>query len=107
MTIVSQNDFSSVMKLYLVHCGFYDNALSDGIFENHTNFFVAAESFDDAKIKAKLIPEFKDKRMHVDGIQEIECVEGHQVKLVQEARFQGKTIITSHKHRDLATKTPT
>ena len=47
------------MKVYLVHCGFYDPELCEGLYEGHVNFFVAAESFDDARAKAKLIPEFK------------------------------------------------
>lgn len=44
------------MKLYMIHCGFYDPDLCDGLYEGHVNFFVAAESFEDARAKAKLIP---------------------------------------------------
>jgi hypothetical protein len=44
------------MFLYLVHCGFYDSELSDGLYESHTNIFVAAESFEDARARAKSDP---------------------------------------------------
>ncbi len=96
------------MKLYLVHCGFYDSDLCDGLYESHVNFFVAAESFEDARNKAKLIPEFKAKRMHVDGLQEISAVSGHRIQLQEDSELDGRTMILNHKHRDLASKpTPT
>ena len=62
------------MNLYLVHCGYYDNEISSGIYEFHVNFMVAAMSFEDARAKAKEIPEFRAKKMHVDGLQEIAAV---------------------------------
>ncbi len=92
------------MKLFLVHCGFYDADLCDGLYESHVNFFVAAESFEDARLKAKLLPDFKNKRMHVDGLQEIQAVEGLRVELKQEPNLKGATIVVNHKHRDLAPK---
>jgi hypothetical protein len=96
----------AILKLYLVHCGFYDMDLADGIFESHTNFFVAAESFEDARAKAKLDPEFQKKRMHVDGLQEIQGVSGYRVSLEADPAFCGKTAIVSSRHRDLAPKSP-
>ena len=92
------------MKLYLVHCGFYDLGLCDGLYEGHVNFFVAAESFDDARAKAKLISEFKAKKMHVDGVQEVSAVGGHRIKLEPAAELNGETVVVSHRHRDLAPK---
>lgn len=92
------------MKLYLIHCGFYDTDLCDGIYEGHVNFFVAAEDFDRARVRAKEIPEFKAKKMHVDGVQEVAVVGGYQIKLEQSAEHQGRTIVVSSRHRDLATK---
>ncbi len=92
------------MKLYLVHCGFYDSELCDGIYESHINFFVAAESFEDARARAKLIPEFKMKRMHIDGLQEIEAVSGMRIDLKKDITLGDSNIINSHKHRDLAVK---
>ena len=40
------------MKLYLVHAGFYDDDVSGGFYESHTNYFVAAEDVKKAKKKA-------------------------------------------------------
>ncbi|MDR3608827.1 MAG: hypothetical protein P4M08_15790 [Oligoflexia bacterium] len=60
------------LHLYLVHCGFYDPELCDGIYEGHANLFVAAMSFDDARAKVRLDSNFQKKKMHVDGILEIE-----------------------------------
>jgi len=51
------------MKLYLVHCGFYDPAVCDGLFESHVNFFVAAKNFEEARLNAKKLPEFQGKRI--------------------------------------------
>lgn len=92
------------MKLYLVHCGYYDADISDGIYEFHVNFMVAAESFEDARAKSKELPEFKLKRMHVDGLQEIVAVNGCRVTLEADALLEGKTILINHKQRDLAPK---
>lgn len=92
------------MKLYLVHCGFYDADLCDGLYESHVNFFVAAENFDEARFKAKQLPEFKAKRMHVDGCQEVVAADGNRVTLTEDLALKGQTIVLSHKHRDLAPK---
>jgi len=92
------------MHLYLVHCGFYDEALSDGVYESHVNYFIAAESFDEAKAKIRLHPEFKAKKMHVDGLQEIRAVEGYGVTLERDEGLKGQSQILNFKHRDLAPK---
>lgn len=92
------------MKLYLVHCGFYDADVCDGVYESHANFMVAAQSFEEARAKVKELPEFKLKRMHVDGLQEVAAVNGCRVSLEQDASLEGKTILVNHKHRDLAPK---
>lgn len=93
------------MNLYLVHCGFYDSALCDGLYESHVNFFIAASSFEEAKSKAKELVEFKTKKMHIDGLQEIQVVQGYNVELKHSIEHKEKTIIISNKHRDLAPKT--
>jgi hypothetical protein len=92
------------MKLYLVHCGFYDADVCDGVYESHVNFFVAAESFEEARAKARLLPDFQKKRMHVDGLQEIAAVDGYRIQLSQDPSIAGQTILLNHKHRDLAPK---
>ena len=60
------------MKLFLVHAGFY---------ESHTNYFIVAEDVKEAKKKAKEIHEYKKKKMHIDGIREIDSVDGYKVVL--------------------------
>lgn len=92
------------MKLYLVHCGFYDNEICDGLYESHVNFFVAAQSFEDARARAKQLPEFQLKRMHVDGLQEIQTIDGHRIFLERDESLNGETRILNLKHRDLAPK---
>lgn len=91
-------------QLYLIHCGFYDMDLCDGIYESHINLFVAASSFEEARAKAKQLPDFQAKRMHVDGMQEISAVSGLRIKLEEDPTLNGKTLITSNRHRDLAPK---
>ncbi len=90
------------MKLYLVHCGFYDTELCDGLYEGHVNFFVAAGSFEDARVRVKGIPEFRAKRMHVDGLQEVVAANGFKISLAEDTQLEGRTVVLNHKHRDLA-----
>ena len=93
------------MKLFLVHCGFYDSELCDGLYEGHVNFFVVAKDFDEARARAKEIPEFKKKRMHVDGLQEVVAVDGYEIAMAKANKYGGQTMIVNVKHRDLAPKT--
>ena len=37
------------MKLFLIHVGFYDPDIMDGLYEQHSNYFVVAEDIKDAK----------------------------------------------------------
>ncbi len=93
------------MKLYSVHCGYYDAAAGDGIYESHLNFFVAAENFQEARSNAKQLTAFREKRMHVDGVQEIELVDGYRVELTPDPTSLGQTRIQGLRHRDLAPRT--
>lgn len=92
------------MNLYLVHCGFYDADICEGLYEGHVNYFIAAENFDEARAKVKKLPEFQKKRMHVDGLQEIKTVDGYRLKLEFDATLKNETQVLSMKHRDLAPK---
>jgi hypothetical protein len=92
------------MKLFVVHCGFYDTDLLDGVYESHVNFVIPAESFDDARAKVKLEPDFQKKRMHVDGLQLVEALKGYRVSLTHESQLEGLSLVTSSRHRDLAPK---
>ncbi|MCM0606620.1 MAG: hypothetical protein KA715_11065 [Xanthomonadaceae bacterium] len=89
------------MKLYLVHCGFYDMELCEGIYESHINLMVVAESFDGARQKVRQNPKFKKKRMHVDGLQEIVLVDGFNLNLTPNFVRTGETELISNRHRDL------
>ena len=91
-------------KLFLVHCGFYDAEIGDGIFEGHVNYFVTAPSAEAARAKAKELAPYKTKRMHVDGIQEIEAVEGFRIKLERDDALAGASLVRNTRHRDLAPK---
>ena len=94
----------SNMKLFLAHCGFYSLDVGDGIYESHTNFFIVAEDFDDAKSKVKEMSVFKEKKMHVDGLQEIQAVDGFKVTLNYDASLGNKTFVVHRRHRDLVPK---
>ncbi len=94
------------MKLYLVHCGFYDPEVSDGVYESHTNFFVVARDFEDARARAKENPVFRGRKMHVDGLQEIEAVDGFRIEAHADAALDGRSVVTGSRHRDLAPKKP-
>ena len=70
------------MKLYLIHVGFYDTEIMDGLYEQHSNYFVVAENVKDAKKKARKNSTYKKKKMHIDGIQELNIIDGYIIKLV-------------------------
>lgn len=92
----------SALKLYLIHCGYYDTGMCDGLFESHANLFVVAENFEKARVEVKKSDLFQKYRMHVDGIQEITAVQGHEIQLKEVPSLNGDSVIVSHKHRDLA-----
>lgn len=87
------------MNLYLIHCGFYDEEISEGIYEFHVNIPIVAENLDEAKKKVRLDAAFIKKKMHIDGIQEVKTVGGFQINLI--AQNQNQTQIYNHLHRDL------
>ena len=69
------------MNLYMVHVGFYDPSIGEGLYEVHMNFFTAAKTPKDAKEKISDLKEFKNKKMHIDGIKELSYVDGYKVSL--------------------------
>ena len=71
------------MKLFLIHTGFYDPEIMEGLFEQHTNYFVVAETVNLAKKKAKKNSLYKKKKMHIDSIQELTVIDGYYIKLVE------------------------
>lgn len=86
------------MKFFIMHCGFYDNSDAAAIFENHANFYLAAEDHEDAKAKMKAHPKFKSMSMHIDGIQEIIAVDGFRVSLKEDKKLSGKTHVSNMKY---------
>ena len=72
------------MKLFLIHVGFYDPEVMEGLYEQHSNYFVVAQNIKDAKQKAQLNPVYKRKKMHIDGIQELNVVDGFRINLIPE-----------------------
>lgn len=88
------------MKLYFIHCGFYDEEISDGIYEFHIDIPVMATNVEEAKKKVRLNPQFSAKKMHIDGIQEIESVEGHEIAFVRKAETS-ESSVHNIRHRDL------
>ena len=72
------------MKLYLIHAGYYDSEIMKGLYEQHTNYFVVAENIRDAKNKARKNFMFVKKRMHIDGIQELNVVDGYRLQLMED-----------------------
>ena len=71
------------MKLFLIHTGFYDPEIMEGLFEQHINYFVVAETVNLAKKKAKKNSLYKKKKMHIDSIQELTIIDGYYIKLVE------------------------
>ena len=49
---------NSLMKLYLIHTGYYDKNIGEGFYEQHTNIFVVAKNAYSAKQKVKQKKEF-------------------------------------------------
>ncbi len=88
------------MKLFSIHCGFYDEEISEGIYEFHVNIPIVAETLEAAKAKLRTDPIFLKKRMHIDGIQEIKTVSGYNIDLTQHASIYAN-VIENHLHRDL------
>ncbi len=72
------------MKLFLIHVGFYDPEIIKGLYEQHSNYFVVAEDIKEAQKKARQNPIYKRKKMHIDGIQELNVVDGFRINLIPE-----------------------
>ena len=70
------------MKLYLVHTGYYNPKIMGGLYEQHTNYFVVAKNLKDSIKKARQNSAFKKNKMHIDGIQELNVIDGYRIKLI-------------------------
>ncbi len=92
------------MNLYLVHVGFYNETWGSSIFENHTNFFVVADSPAAARAQVKAKEEVKKWRMHIDGIIEIQQIDGYKITLTKTESDQSVMDYTTQ--RELAPSPP-
>ena len=89
------------MKLFMVHVGFYDEEIGEGIYESHVNFFVAAGNAKSAKKKTFQMEKFKNKKMHIDGIKEISSVDGYEVSLVKNYKHKKSRTFTYDESKKL------
>ncbi len=64
------------MKLFMVHCGYYDPEIAQGVYESHINIFAAGPTRESAVASVQDSALFKKRKMHVDGVQEIGEVDG-------------------------------
>ena len=83
------------MKLYLIHTGYYDKDVGEGFYEQHTNIFIVAKNAYEAREKAKKTKDYIDKKMHIDGIKEIENIDGYDIQLNKNS---SKEKVTSFNH---------
>ena len=89
------------MKLFMVHVGFYDSSLGEGIYESHINYFVVAKDPHEAKQKTLKLKEFKNMEMHIDGIKEISSVEGYRVILEKDSSSKVGKILSYDESKNL------
>ena len=87
------------MKLFIIHVGYYDYSV--GIYELHSNIFVVAENVEQAKNNIKIREVFKEKNMHIDGIQEISCVDGYEIVLAQSTKIHDNKQFTYNEIKNL------
>ena len=83
------------MKLYLIHTGYYDKSFGDGFYEQHTNMFIVAKNAYEARDKVKKDKDYIAKKMHIDGIKEIENIGGYDIQL---KKSNSKQRVTSLNH---------
>lgn len=89
------------MKLYFIHCGFYDEEISDGIYEFHLNIPVVASDLEAAKTKVRQNPAFIQKKMHIDGIQELRKIDGYELIVQRSPSLSDGHEISNICYRDL------
>ena len=89
------------MKLYLIHTGYYDKSFGDGFYEQHTNIFIVAKNAYEAREKVKKDKDYIAKKMHIDGIKEIENIGGYDIQLKKSNRKQRVTLLNHYQVRFL------
>jgi hypothetical protein len=89
------------MKLFMVHVGFYDEEVGEGIYESHINFFVAAGNAKSAKRKTMQMSQFRNKKMHIDGIKEVAHVDGYEVNLTKALKAKKSKVYSYNESKKL------
>ena len=89
------------MNLYVVHVGYYDPLIGEGLYENHMNFFTAAEDPKKAKQNILNLKEFQDKKMHIDGIKELSYIDGYKVYLEEAENSKQEKILGYDESKEL------
>ena len=87
------------LKLFMVHCGFYDKEIYDVAYEFHVNIPIIADSLESAKAQIKKCPKFQARKMHIDGIHELSLINqdalNYRVKIeveTQSAQTEGVSL---------------
>ena len=86
------------MKLFLIHTGYYDKNIGDGFYEQHSNIFITAKDAFSAREKVKKNKEYMTKKMHIDGIKEIENIDGYKIDLKKSKSIEK---INSYNHHQV------
>ena len=79
-----------MMQLFIIHVGYYDYDV--GMYELHTQFLIPALSAAEAKAKTMAKDIFQAKKMHIDGIQEVNQVDGYAITLHAAANYASNRI---------------
>ena len=74
------------MKLYLVHTGYYDKSVGGGFYEQHINIFIVAKNVSSAREKVKKNQDYIAKKMHIDGIKEVNNIDGYDIQLIKNSK---------------------
>tara|TARA_B100001175_G_scaffold307521_1_gene306837 strand:+ start:851 stop:1108 length:258 start_codon:yes stop_codon:yes gene_type:complete len=85
----------------MVHVGYYDKSIGEGLYETHLNYFVAAQDAKEAKNKTHQISEFQERSMHIDGMKEISSVEGYKVTLEKDSESKSGEVISYDETKNL------
>ena len=84
----------------MVHVGYYDKSIGEGLYETHLNYFVAAESAKQAKNKAHQLTEFQERSMHIDGMKENEKVIKDYTLRIKQAPSKLKSLDIQYKDQN-------
>ncbi len=88
-------------ETFLIHTGYYDKSTGDGFYEQHANIFIVAKNSYDARERVKLDKDYIAKKMHIDGIKEIENIDGYDIQLEKNGNPEKVTSLNHYQVRFL------